>query len=485
METADEAASDLSRRDTALPSAAWQESVQKATRDAVSSEMRQLWDCQIAPHITRTVHESIQPTRQQLYDVQQQVTNVRQSLHDELQRPSTRASYSGPEQQLSGPNTAIRPSFSTRQRDTDTVTMNATTRLEWADAVEHTQPSRTTTNLPPIDNNNSAPSQQWADSLAAAMERRQKPKALDLQQFLADPRPPMLTEDDMQRFARKPSERLTEQQTHAFADQLEQYLMHDRDNHEFIEEGHALRKLAQYMKWRTLASWLQLYANPTVRFRFSKCEFWRRKYDEHAHHCMPQPHHTPDITESIDRLARGLEARFDLRDSSQPRNNQNFRNQTPFQRNQSNDRFQNQPRNFPNTFNRNNYTNGNQNNWQNRSDYQQNSNFRPNNGNSNSTFGNNTNNSYNNRPPYENRQQQQPPSTMQQGQRPNGNDNRQYPQRPNDTRPPNYDRRQQTSNFRTNNVANIQDDIQAITQLPQEDQNERSSQRPLQKQSFQ
>ena len=200
---------------------------------------------------------------------------------------------------------------------------------------------------------------------------------------------------------------------------------------------------------------------------------------------MPQPHHTPDITESIDRLARGLEARFDLRDSLQPRYNQNFRNQTPFQRNQSNDRFQNQPRTFQNNFNRNNYTNGNQNNWQNRSDYQQNNNFRPNNGNYNSTFGNNTNNSYNNRPPYENRQQQQPPPTLQQGQRPNGNDNRQYPQRPNDTRPPNYDRRQQTSNFRTNNVANIQDDIQAITQLPQEDQNERSSQRPLQKQSFQ
>ena len=85
------------------------------------------------------------------------------------------------------------------------VTMNTTTRLEWADAIEHTQPSRTTTNLPPIDNNNSTPSQQWIDSFAAAMERRQKPKALDLQQFLADPRPPMLTEDDMQRFARKPS----------------------------------------------------------------------------------------------------------------------------------------------------------------------------------------------------------------------------------------------------------------------------------------
>ena len=178
----------------------------------------------------------------------------------------------------------------------------------------------TNANKPPTNSNITTLhlSQQWVDSFAAAMERRQKPKALDLHQFLADSRPPMLTEDDMQRFARKSSERLTEQQTHAFADQLEQYLMHDRDNHEFIEEGHALRKLAQYMKWRTLASWLQLYANPTVRFRFSKCEFWRRKYDEHAHHCMPQPHHTPDITESIDRLARGLEARLDLRESSQP-----------------------------------------------------------------------------------------------------------------------------------------------------------------------
>ena len=97
MDTIDDAASDFSRRNTDLPPAAWQESVQKATRDAVSSELRQLWDCQIAPHITRTVHESIQPTRQQLHDVQQQVTNVRQSLHDELRQPSTRASYSGPE----------------------------------------------------------------------------------------------------------------------------------------------------------------------------------------------------------------------------------------------------------------------------------------------------------------------------------------------------------------------------------------------------
>ena len=83
--------------------------------------------------------------------------------------------------------------------------------------------------------------------------------------------------------------------------------MHDRNNPDYIDEGNALRRLAQYIKWKTLASWLQLYANPTIRFRFSKREFWRRKYDEHAHFCMPQPHQTPDITESIDRLARNLE----------------------------------------------------------------------------------------------------------------------------------------------------------------------------------
>ena len=81
---------------------------------------------------------------------------------------------------------------------------------------------------------------QLADSIAAAVTKRQKPKPLDLEEFLDDARPPMLTEDNIERFARKQPECLTEQQTRAFADQLEQYLMYDRDNPDYIHEGNAL-----------------------------------------------------------------------------------------------------------------------------------------------------------------------------------------------------------------------------------------------------
>ena len=172
--------------------------------------------------------------------------------------------------------------------------------------IEHEQQQRITPQYTREQPSIGAPPTHWADSIAAAVTKRQKPKPLDLEEFLNDSRPPMLTEDDMERFARKQPERLTEQQTRAFADQLEQYLMHDRDNPDYIDEGNALRRLAQYIKWKILASWLQLYANPTIRFCFSKREFWHRKYDEHAHFCMPQPHQTPDITESIDRLANQL-----------------------------------------------------------------------------------------------------------------------------------------------------------------------------------
>ena len=51
----------------------------------------------------------------------------------------------------------------------------------------------------------------WADSIAVALTKRQKPKPLDLEEFLNDSRPPMPTGDDMERFARKQPECLTEQ----------------------------------------------------------------------------------------------------------------------------------------------------------------------------------------------------------------------------------------------------------------------------------
>ena len=75
--------------------------------------------------------------------------------------------------------------------------------------IEHEQQQRTIPQYTREQPNISAPPTHWADSIAAAVTKRQKPKPLDLEEFLKDSRPPMLTEDNMERFARKQPERLT------------------------------------------------------------------------------------------------------------------------------------------------------------------------------------------------------------------------------------------------------------------------------------
>ena len=263
----------------------------------------------------------------------------------------------------------------------------------------------------------------------------------------------------MERFARKQPERLIEQQTRAFADQLEQYLMHDRDHPDYIDEGNVLRRLAQYIKWRTLALWLQLYANPTIRFRFSKREFWRRKYDEHAHFCMPQPHQTPDITESIDRLTRNLEARLDLTIPQQANQNTQNRNYN----NQQNRPFQ-QQRNFPNN-QRNSQTTNNQPAWQSRQEQPRSNDQRiP----QTITQPNNTNSYHNpHRQPYQ-PSDQTPQRRSSYQQQPQQSSYHPFPPRNNNSRPPPNDRRQQNPPFCTNNIKEIQQEIEAIAPLYQE-----------------
>ena len=64
--------------------------------------------------------------------------------------------------------------------------------------------------------------EQWADTLATAVAQKQKPKPIDLDAFLDNARPPLLTENNMERFARKTTDRITEADTRFFADQLEQ-----------------------------------------------------------------------------------------------------------------------------------------------------------------------------------------------------------------------------------------------------------------------
>ena len=89
------------------------------------------------------------------------------------------------------------------------------------DIVEHEQQQCTMLQYTREQPNIGTSPMHWADSIAAAVTKCQKLKPLDLEEFLNDSRPPMLTKDDMERFARKQPERLTEQQTRAFADQLE------------------------------------------------------------------------------------------------------------------------------------------------------------------------------------------------------------------------------------------------------------------------
>ena len=98
--------------------------------------------------------------------------------------------------------------------------------------------------------------EQWANTLATAVAQKQKPKPIDLDAFLDNARPPLLTENDMERFACKTTDRITEADTRFFADQLEQFLLHDQTNTNRVEEGRALRKLAQYTHWKVLSQWL-------------------------------------------------------------------------------------------------------------------------------------------------------------------------------------------------------------------------------------
>ena len=66
-----------------------------------------------------------------------------------------------------------------------------------------------------------------AQRLADALHDSREPRPLNLELFPNNPKPPKLTEEDMERFARKSMDGLTQAETYAFADQLEQYLMLD------------------------------------------------------------------------------------------------------------------------------------------------------------------------------------------------------------------------------------------------------------------
>ena len=121
------------------------EALPLAWRKALGQELRQVWTSQIAPHITCTVQDNLQNIRQQLTEVQRQVTQVRQSLSEDSARQHNRTSY--PDFTSLAP-----PSLSTtrqmpaaRFHNPETVSSNTPTHLDF-DIMEHEQQQRT---IPP------------------------------------------------------------------------------------------------------------------------------------------------------------------------------------------------------------------------------------------------------------------------------------------------------------------------------------------------
>ena len=53
---------------------------------------------------------------------------------------------------------------------------------------------------------------------------------------------------------------------------------------------------------RTLAQWLQLYANTEVPFSYLREQFWRKKFDDNATSCYYQPPERVDLATVLQRL---------------------------------------------------------------------------------------------------------------------------------------------------------------------------------------
>ena len=466
---------------------------QEGVNRTVQNRIDALWNNQIEPELTRSTDRM----QKHLDDVHQQMVVISETFTEQLNRMSSQTPPNERRSRSPSARNQHTPSFLNQYQTDHTRQSHRLTndRHNYLDTEQRVSPVCPSTQIiqPPAYETNPS-------SRELTRSFRQQP--IDLREFLTGTRHPMLTEEDIDRFARKSPDKLTDQQINAFAEQLEGYLTHDPNNQEFLAEGNALRKLIQYTRPRRLGAWLQLYANPSIRFRFPKTEFWQRKYDENAHLCMPQPNYKPDISECLEQLTRTLAIRLDATPTHNFRNNQQTNNNTfnnnpyPQLRNFTPNTFRNMtqnPQNFTprNNFLRNDY-NRNEFNRQSfnrnefpRNDYSRNTSYVPDNNRPNySQQGQNNNsfsrNNFDNRPQYQQnspsqqfrqypqQQQQQQQSYQQQPQRqqqpqqfqqrPNNWDNRNPQFRNNDTRQQNFQRR--NNNYNQNSIDDDQQDMQ-------------------------
>ena len=334
---------------------------------AITTTIEHLWQTRIQPCLQQQRDEN----RQCYDDIQLQLHLTRRPLPDQPRHPPSSTRSSGLHHSTPTPFSPQHSPILSSLRPHESPTTTHTSRIRWDD-----------NSTPPPPPRDPLPSITPPPLPTSPHHRNQH--SVDLTAFLTGTRNPLLTEDDLEHFARKQPEKLTDFQIRAFAEQLERYLASDPTNHDFIAKGTTLRKLMQYTRPGLLGAWLQLYANPTVQFSYSKTLFWRHKYDENAHRCIPRPHHSPDIPECLERLTRTLEDHFqppnrqqgngNMQQRPQNNNNHNYRpnNQRPYDNNQ-NRNFQPQYTQNYQPRNDNNRNNGNQQNY-NRNDQNRNNN---------------------------------------------------------------------------------------------------------------
>ena len=125
---------------------------------------------------------------------------------------------------------------------------------------------------------------------------------LNLRQLFSKTTHATLTLNEFESFTRIPQDRLTETDTRIFLNRLENYLTQDKNDDELNNEARALRTLSQHISWRTLAQWLQLYANTEVPFSYPREQFWRKKFDDNATRCYYQPPERVDLATVLQRL---------------------------------------------------------------------------------------------------------------------------------------------------------------------------------------
>ena len=193
------------------------------------------------------------------------------------------------------------------------------------------------------------------------------------------------TKQDIDTFLNIPNDRITEQETHAFLDRIDNHLSKDPLNAESNSEARALRKLIPHTRWQRLAEWAKIYINSDVPLSYSRLLYWRKRLDESAVRCYPTTVSSNlDNKFNMKRIAEALDG-IQKAYTTNNRNTMGNRTTTPFPQPNTNS-FTRPPFNT-NIRQNNTFNNNNTQNRFNQSDRYQSTNNRPNN-----NFTSNTNN---------------------------------------------------------------------------------------------